>query len=62
VREPDPEDRRKSPVSLTEVGRRLSNRCEAAAREADDALLAPLSAAERDRFTELLIRISGTDG
>jgi hypothetical protein len=33
-----------------------------AAREADDALLAPLTAAERDQFMGLLIRISGTDG
>lgn len=29
-------------------------------RAPDDVLLAPLSAAERDRFTDLLIRIPGT--
>ncbi|MFJ8357888.1 MarR family winged helix-turn-helix transcriptional regulator [Streptomyces sp. NPDC093984] len=62
LREPDPRDRRKNAVSLTEEGARLLKRCEKAAREANDTLLAPLSAAERDRFTDLLIRISGTDG
>ncbi|MFE7445399.1 MarR family winged helix-turn-helix transcriptional regulator [Streptomyces chartreusis] len=60
VREPDPKDRRKNAVSLTGEGARLLGRCEKAAREANDALLAPLSSAERDRFTDLLIRISGT--
>ncbi|MFE6822401.1 MarR family winged helix-turn-helix transcriptional regulator [Streptomyces sp. NPDC057690] len=62
VREPDPNDRRKNAVSLTEEGRRLLRRCEKAAREANDALLAPLSAAERDHLTGMLIRISGTEG
>ncbi|MFH0176200.1 MarR family winged helix-turn-helix transcriptional regulator [Streptomyces cacaoi] len=62
VREPDPNDRRKNAVSLTEEGQRLLRRCEKAAREANDALLAPLSAAERDHFTGMLIRISGTEG
>ncbi|MFE0326131.1 MarR family winged helix-turn-helix transcriptional regulator [Streptomyces sp. NPDC058960] len=62
LREPDPRDRRKNAVSLTEEGARLLKRCEKAAREANDALLAPLSANERDRFMDLLIRISGTDG
>ncbi|KPI27928.1 transcriptional regulator, MarR family [Actinobacteria bacterium OV320] len=62
VREPDPNDRRKNAVSLTEEGRRLLRRCEQAAREANDVLLAPLSAAERDHLTDMLIRISGTEG
>lgn len=62
VRAPDPKDRRKNAVSLTDDGDRLLARCEKAAREANDELLAPLSAAERDQFTGLLIRISGTDG
>ncbi|MEU6143710.1 MarR family transcriptional regulator [Streptomyces sp. NPDC047081] len=62
VREPDPRDRRKNAVSLTEEGARLLKRCEKAARAANDELLAPLSAAERDRFMGLLIRISGTEG
>ncbi|MEU0335860.1 MarR family transcriptional regulator [Streptomyces sp. NPDC006193] len=61
-RAPDPRDRRKNAVTLTGDGARLLRRCEKAAREANDALLAPLSAAEREQFTSLLIRISGTDG
>ncbi|TQJ56766.1 MarR family transcriptional regulator [Streptomyces sp. NBC_00080] len=62
VREPDPNDRRKNAVSLTEEGRRLLRRCEKAARQANDVLLAPLSATERDLLMGLLIRISGTEG
>ncbi|MER6419793.1 MarR family transcriptional regulator [Streptomyces sp. NPDC001137] len=61
VREPDPKDRRKNAVSLTGDGARLLKRCERAARTANDELLAPLSAAERDQFLGLLIRISGTE-
>jgi DNA-binding MarR family transcriptional regulator len=49
-------------VSLTDDGARLLARCEQAARAANDELLAPLTAAERDQFMGLLIRISGTDG
>jgi DNA-binding MarR family transcriptional regulator len=60
VREPDPRDRRKNAVSLTERGARLLKRCEEAARAANDELLAPLSAAEREQFTEMLLRISAT--
>ncbi|MGW4564863.1 MarR family winged helix-turn-helix transcriptional regulator [Streptomyces sp. NPDC004561] len=62
VRAPDPRDRRKNAVSLTDDGARLLVRCERAARAANDELLAPLTAAERDQFMGLLIRISGTDG
>ncbi|MFG2804510.1 MarR family winged helix-turn-helix transcriptional regulator [Streptomyces sp. DT199] len=60
LREPDPKDRRKNAVSLTERGARLLKRCEKAARAANDELLAPLSAAEREQFTALLLRISAT--
>ncbi|MEU9626529.1 MarR family winged helix-turn-helix transcriptional regulator [Streptomyces luteogriseus] len=60
VREPDPKDRRKNAVSLTEQGARLLKRCEKAARAANDELLAPLSAAEREQFLEMLRRISAT--
>ncbi|MFF7896910.1 MarR family winged helix-turn-helix transcriptional regulator [Streptomyces sp. NPDC007907] len=60
VREPDPKDRRKNAVSLTERGARLLKRCEKAARAANDELLAPLSAAERDQFMAMLLRISDT--
>ncbi|MFF4036240.1 MarR family winged helix-turn-helix transcriptional regulator [Streptomyces sviceus] len=62
LREPDPGDRRKNAVSLTEEGTRLLTRCEKAARHANDELLAPLSPDERARFMDLLIRISGTEG
>ncbi|MFD3932975.1 MarR family winged helix-turn-helix transcriptional regulator [Streptomyces sp. NPDC058614] len=62
VREPDPGDRRKNAVSITAEGRRLLKRCEKAAREANDELLASFSATEREQFMGLLIRISGTDG
>ncbi|MGQ4364034.1 hypothetical protein [Streptomyces sp. SAS_272] len=34
----------------------------AASSRANEALLAPLGAREREQFTRLLIRISGTDG
>ena len=62
LREPDPTDRRKNAVSLTDEGARLLNRCEKAAREANDELLAPLSVTERAQLMNLLIRISGTQG
>ncbi|MFF7558920.1 MarR family winged helix-turn-helix transcriptional regulator [Streptomyces pseudovenezuelae] len=62
LREPDPADRRKNAVSLTDEGTRLLERCERAARQANEELLAPLSADERVRFMGLLIRISGTEG
>ncbi|GGS40585.1 MarR family winged helix-turn-helix transcriptional regulator [Streptomyces violaceus] len=62
VREPDPKDRRKNAVSLTARGAGLLKRCEKAARDANDELLAPLSAAEREQFTDMLRRISGTAG
>jgi MarR family transcriptional regulator, lower aerobic nicotinate degradation pathway regulator len=62
VCEPDPGDRRKNAVSLTEEGQRLLQRCEKAARDANAELLAPLSEAERDQFMGLLSRISGTEG
>ncbi|WP_155057459.1 MarR family winged helix-turn-helix transcriptional regulator [Streptomyces blattellae] len=61
VRTPDPTDRRKNAVSLTQEGARLLTRCETVARTANDALLSPLSPAERAQFMDLLTRISGTD-
>ncbi len=59
-RAPDPRDRRKNAVTLTDEGARVLGRCEQLAREANDTLLAPLSPAEREQFMELLIRVSGT--
>jgi DNA-binding MarR family transcriptional regulator len=59
-RAPDPRDRRKNAVTLTDEGARVLDRCEQLAREANDTLLAPLSPAEREQFMELLSRVSGT--
>lgn len=44
------------------VDRARTRGCERVAREADDALLSPVSEAEWKQFMGLLIRISGTDG
>jgi DNA-binding MarR family transcriptional regulator len=60
IREPDPKDRRKNAVSLTEQGGHLLQRCEKAARDANDTLLAPLTPTERHQLVDLLTRISGT--
>ncbi|MEU3840433.1 MarR family winged helix-turn-helix transcriptional regulator [Streptomyces sp. NPDC028635] len=61
-REPDPKDRRKNAVRLTPEGERMLQRCEEAARAANAELLAPLPAQERERFVEMLVRVSGTTG
>ncbi|MFI1358558.1 MarR family winged helix-turn-helix transcriptional regulator [Streptomyces sp. NPDC020898] len=61
VRAPDPHDRRKNAVTVTAQGRRLLARCERAARKANDELLAPLTAPERELLTGLLTRVSGTE-
>ncbi|MFH8294039.1 MarR family winged helix-turn-helix transcriptional regulator [Streptomyces sp. NPDC018059] len=58
-RAPDPTDRRKNAITVTAEGKRLVARCTRAAERANDALLAPLSAGERERFLEMLTRISG---
>ncbi|MFJ8542600.1 MarR family winged helix-turn-helix transcriptional regulator [Streptomyces sp. NPDC093586] len=60
VRAPDPDDRRKNAVSLTEEGGRVLARCEKAARTANDELLAPLTAQERARLLDMVRRIAGT--
>ncbi|MFD5448491.1 MarR family winged helix-turn-helix transcriptional regulator [Streptomyces sp. NPDC003470] len=61
VRAPDPDDRRKNAVSLTEEGGRVLTRCEKAAREANDELLAPLTPEERTQFTDLVRRVAALD-
>ncbi|MFE0170958.1 MarR family winged helix-turn-helix transcriptional regulator [Streptomyces sp. NPDC059002] len=58
-RAPDPKDRRKNAITITDKGERLVARCAKAAAGANDALLAALSTAERERFLEMLTRISG---
>ncbi|OAH09957.1 HTH-type transcriptional repressor NicR [Streptomyces jeddahensis] len=58
VRAPDPADRRKNAVTLTTAGERRLEECTKAGKWANDELLAPLSAAEREQFLEMLRRIS----
>ncbi|MGW1891327.1 MarR family winged helix-turn-helix transcriptional regulator [Streptomyces sp. NPDC002004] len=59
VRTPDPADRRKNAVTITEAGERAAARCAEVARAANDELLEPLSPAEREQFMEMLVRVSG---
>ncbi|MEV0118909.1 MarR family winged helix-turn-helix transcriptional regulator [Streptomyces sp. NPDC050844] len=61
VRAPDPTDRRKNAITITEDGERTLDRCAEAARRANNELLAPLSATERKQFLALLTRISGIE-
>ncbi|WKX17575.1 MULTISPECIES: MarR family winged helix-turn-helix transcriptional regulator [unclassified Streptomyces] len=61
VRVPDPGDRRKNAVSLTEEGGRVLARCEEAARAANDELLAALTEDERARLMDLVRRVAGTE-
>ncbi|MFE0578556.1 MarR family winged helix-turn-helix transcriptional regulator [Streptomyces sp. NPDC058874] len=56
-RAPDPEDRRRNVITLTTPGRRRLRRLEQLLDAAQDELLSPLSAAERERLTHLLGRI-----
>ena len=57
-RRPDPADRRARRVSLTELGGARLCALEKALREAEEALLTPLDAAERTVLRELLQRIA----
>ena len=61
VRVPNPGDRRKNAVSLTEEGGRVLARCEEAARAANAELLAPLTEDERARLMDLVRRVAGTE-
>jgi DNA-binding MarR family transcriptional regulator len=54
---PSEEDRRRLIVDLTPEGRALFESLRARAREASEQTLAPLSAAERDRFLAMLRRL-----
>ncbi|RSN60834.1 MarR family transcriptional regulator [Amycolatopsis sp. WAC 04182] len=56
-RAPDPADRRRNVISLTTAGKRQLRRLEKQLAERQDELLAPLSADERKRFTELLAKL-----
>lgn len=46
-------------MSLTAGGEQRLEECTEAGKQANDELLAPLSAAERAQFLEMLRRISG---
>ncbi|MFD4628791.1 MarR family winged helix-turn-helix transcriptional regulator [Streptomyces sp. NPDC058284] len=60
-RAPDPRDRRKNAITITADGRRAVERCAEAAAHANAELLAPLTPAERERFLDMLGRISGVE-
>jgi DNA-binding MarR family transcriptional regulator len=57
-RSPDPADRRRHRVELTERGRRTLERAAKAARAAEADLLAPLSAGERRQLHAYLVRLT----
>jgi DNA-binding MarR family transcriptional regulator len=57
TRERDSVDRRRYLVSLTDKGRGAQRRRLAASRRMDDALLTPLTDAERDQLQALLLRV-----
>jgi DNA-binding MarR family transcriptional regulator len=56
-RDPDPEDRRRNQIVLTEAGKDLLARVQPAAQRARERLLAPLSMEEQATFLRLLQRI-----
>jgi DNA-binding MarR family transcriptional regulator len=57
VRTPDPDDRRRNVITITDQGRQRVAQLDAVLREAQSELLAPLSPAERSQLTELLTRV-----
>lgn len=58
-REPDPGDRRRNVVTMTEAGDERRERLAAILAGADEAILAPLEADEREQLTGLLRRLLG---
>ncbi|MDI2027905.1 MarR family transcriptional regulator [Saccharopolyspora sp. TS4A08] len=60
-RRPDPADGRKNAVSVTDEGRATLQRCAALAEQANQQLLAPLSATERELLITLLARLQRAD-
>jgi DNA-binding MarR family transcriptional regulator len=56
-RAPDPDDRRRNIVTLTNAGQRQLRRLDVALDKAQDDLLGPLAAAERQTLTDLLLRL-----
>jgi DNA-binding MarR family transcriptional regulator len=62
IREPDPRDRRKNAVRVTERGAQAVRRCAELAERANAELLAPLSAEEGRQLVELLRRVQAPCG
>ena len=56
-RSPDPADRRRNVITLTETGRRRLKELDGVLAEIQDALLAPFTPAERATLTDLLTRL-----
>ncbi|GAA2055893.1 winged helix DNA-binding protein [Catenulispora yoronensis] len=56
-RTPDPVDRRRNLVRITEEGQAFLAELDAEVAGAQEALLAPLSPAERDQLVEMLTRV-----
>lgn len=56
-RTPDPADRRRNVITLTPLGRRRLRRLDQLLEAAQEDLLSPLSAQEREQFTRLLGRL-----
>ncbi|MEV4391984.1 MarR family transcriptional regulator [Nonomuraea sp. NPDC049607] len=56
-RAPDPADRRRNVISMTERGRDRLTRLDALVDTVQDELLAPLTGPERDQLTGLLARL-----
>jgi MarR family transcriptional regulator, lower aerobic nicotinate degradation pathway regulator len=57
VRAPDPADRRRNVISVTDAGTDEARRMGATLERVQDDLLAPLSTTERDQLTRLLTRL-----
>lgn len=58
TRQRNPQDRRSMLVTLTEAGRELRHQAENSVRDAQEKILAPLSAEERDTLCHLLQRMA----
>lgn len=57
VRSPDPHDRRRNVITITEAGMKRLEHLDAVLSEVQQHLLAPLSPAEREQLTDLLTRV-----
>lgn len=57
VRQPDPQDRRRNLITLTDAGHHRLRELDAALTDAQDDIFGSLTTAERDRLTHLLTRV-----